>query len=97
MNIRLIEAGIVLPNLYPPVVEVNGPRQLRFICVVQRVAYFSAFGVGGMILEGLHFGELVEKDPAMECTTLTEAVRPILHLLFILIQTYTIFINAKVA
>jgi len=53
------------------------------------------FGIGAMILEGLHFGEFLETDPYLECTQLTEVVRPLLQMIFILSQTYFIFRNSK--
>src|SRR6218665_2850149 len=48
-----------------------------------------------MILEGLNFGEFVETDPHLKCTQLTEVVRPLLQMIFILSQTYFIFRNSK--
>lgn len=53
------------------------------------------FGIGAMILEGLNFGEYLEKDPGMTCTDVTEVVRPLLQMIFILSQTYFIFRNSK--
>ena len=58
--------------------------------------FITGFAIGAMIHEGLIFGGLFEMKLSSPCLNLSEIVRPALHLVFIFIQLYFIFMNSKV-
>ena len=49
-----------------------------------------------MIHEGLMFGEIFEYEPVTSCVSMMSLIKPVLHLVFIFIQLYFIFLNSKV-
>ena len=53
----------------------------------------AGFGVGGMILDGLLFGQYIDSHCGV---TLSEIIRPATQLVFTFLQMYFIFRNSKV-
>lgn len=56
----------------------------------------AVFGIGSMIFSGLRFGQFFELNMNSSCFNLMRGVTPIALMVFVFLQLYFIFLNAKV-
>lgn len=59
-------------------------------------SFFTAFGLGTMIYNGLEFGAFFEVPFTSPCYMILRGVNPVLQMIFTFMQMYFIFMNSRV-
>ena len=58
---------------------------------------FAGFAVAAIILEGLVFARVFERDLRAPCVDILQLIAPVAHLLFIFVQMHFLFLNGRVS
>lgn len=73
-----------------------GHMEVPFQKIILYFIFFTAFGLGTMIYNGLEFGTFFELPFESPCYLILKGVNPVLQMVFTFMQMYFIFMNSRV-